>query len=70
MRIPPGFITATFTDHEFARYLRKCGAVNNFKHEDNACAWRGATGAVVAIAFYDNASCAREIFIPAKGLNS
>lgn len=65
MRIPTGFITATFTDHEFARYLRSRGAVDNFKHQGNSCAWRDAAGVVVAVAFYDNASSAREIFIPA-----
>lgn len=64
--IPHGFITATFDDHAFAAYLRRRGAVDIFKPAGNSVTWRDAAGRAVAVAFYDNASCNREIFIPAE----
>jgi hypothetical protein len=63
-RIPANFITARFNDHEFVRYLRKQGAVYNYEHKGTSCTWRNPQDKIVALAFYDNASSSREIFIP------
>lgn len=42
------------TDYQFAKYLRKHGAINNYKHDGNNCVWYDDTGDIVASVQYDN----------------
>jgi hypothetical protein len=52
------------TDHELAKLLRDNGAINNFKKEGNTNTWRNDDGKLIAIAFYDNAKCIRQVYLP------
>ena len=50
-------------DHVFATFLRQHKAVDNFHTTANATMWRDPTGEVVAVAFYDNATCNYSVWI-------
>ena len=58
-----GFERVTLSDHEFAAYLRKRGAIDNYKHVGNSVQWRDDTDVVVAVAFYDNKDCTRDTWV-------
>ena len=45
------------TDHEFAAYLRKYGALHNFTHDGDNVVWRDGKGDIVASVQYDSARC-------------
>lgn len=57
-------------DHQFAKLLRDNGAIDNFTHGDgsdgaeNTCRWFDKNERLVAIAFYDNSKCIRQVFLP------
>lgn len=52
------------TDHEFAAYLRKHGAINNYVVFRNSpvIPWYDSYGHLIAAVFYDDEKCTREIF--------
>ena len=63
------YIRARFTDHEFAAWLRKHNAVDNYKslYEDGSLVqWFDnpeCIGDPVATCIYDNAECTKDISI-------
>lgn len=53
-----------FTDHQFAAWLRKANAIDNWEHVNSFTNhWYNKKGEHVATAIYDNANCTRRIFI-------
>lgn len=53
-----------FSDHDFAAYLRREGAINNYTSEGNSVRWTRDDGSLAAVAIYDNANCTRRIYVP------
>jgi len=51
-------------DHQLAKLLRENGAIDNFTHAGNTCRWFDKNERLVAIAFYDNSKCIRQVFLP------
>jgi hypothetical protein len=51
-----GFTQITIGEHEFARFLRREKAIDNWYSVGNAVNWYGPDGVVVAQCQYDNAA--------------
>jgi hypothetical protein len=58
------FVPVELNDHELARYLRDMDAIDCYKHVGNSCRWFSPNGRIVALVFYNNQNCTREIRIP------
>ena len=52
------------SDHELAALLRKYKAIDNYKKEGNTNKWCDDDGRLIAIAFYDNSKCLRQVYLP------
>ena len=65
-----GFIRKDMGDHEFARWLTKRKATDNFKHRGKSASWRNPDGKVVAVAFYDNQKLRRETWLAESEVNN
>ncbi len=53
------------SDHEFAEYIKDCGASNNYEvvYGSDLNIWRNDVGSTIAVVVYDNARAERWIFI-------
>ena len=62
---PKGFTKVEMTDHQFAAFLRKLGAIDNYTVDPAGFnTWCDNEGCIVAVATYDNAACTRNTYIP------
>ncbi len=55
-----------YSDHEFAAYLRREGAINNYAHFGDRVRWNRSDGSLAAVAEFNNANCTRKIYLPVK----
>lgn len=51
------------TDQQFAKWLRKRKALDNYHHVGHGVMWANPSGDTVALAIFDNRACTRKIFI-------
>ena len=65
-----GFIQKKISDLDFAAWLTKRRAVDNYQHHGNSVTWYNPDGKVVAVAFYDNQKLRRETWLAESEVNN